>query len=106
MNRADRCSVRTCWSFGVTQTNQFLGEVWVNERGQRISRPLTPRRSWLRGLDLNQRPLGYEMTQPPLTTRLYEPPVGRSWQIAAGNTTPAQPESALPLPGCSELFRS
>src|SRR5467141_3545762 len=60
MNRADRCSVRTCWSFGVTQTNQFLGEVWVNERGQRISRPLTPRRSWLRGLDLNQRPLGYE----------------------------------------------
>jgi hypothetical protein len=23
-------------------------------------RPLTPRRSWLRGLDLNQRPLGYE----------------------------------------------
>src|SRR6267378_128279 len=60
MNRADRCSVRTCWSFGVTQTNQFLGEVWVNERGQRPSRPLTPRRSWLRGLDLNQRPLGYE----------------------------------------------
>src|SRR2546422_2321022 len=23
-------------------------------------RPLTPRRSWLRGSDLNQRPLGYE----------------------------------------------
>ena len=41
-------------------TRQFLGEVWVNERGQRISRPLTPRSSWLRGLDLNQRPLGYE----------------------------------------------
>src|SRR2546425_11002393 len=60
MNRADRCSVRTCCGFGVTQTNQFLGEVCVNERGQRLSRPLTPRRSWLRGLDLNQRPLGYE----------------------------------------------
>jgi hypothetical protein len=26
----------------------------------RLLRPLTPRRSWLRGLDLNQRPLGYE----------------------------------------------
>src|SRR6266478_5006152 len=69
MNRADRCSVRTCWSFGVTQTNQFLGEVWVNERGQRISRPLTPRRSWLRGLDLNQRPLGYEPSAWPHATQ-------------------------------------
>src|SRR5439155_7353798 len=39
---------------------RLLGEVWVNERGQRPSRPLTPRRQWLRGLDLNQRPLGYE----------------------------------------------
>src|SRR5438034_9284699 len=41
-------------------SEQFLGEVWVNERGQRLLRPLTPRRQWLRGLDLNQRPLGYE----------------------------------------------
>ncbi len=27
----------------------FLGELWVNERGQRRLRPLTPRRSWLQG---------------------------------------------------------
>src|SRR5262245_26134045 len=32
----------------------------VDERGWRLLRPLTPRRTWLRGLDLNQRPLGYE----------------------------------------------
>src|SRR5437016_5989385 len=29
--------------------NRFLGEVWVNERGYRLLRPLTPRRLWLRG---------------------------------------------------------
>jgi hypothetical protein len=29
--------------------SEFLGEVWVNERGQRLRRPLTPRRQWLRG---------------------------------------------------------
>src|SRR5437660_7770597 len=45
---------------GVTQKprrqNQFLGEVWVA-----APRPLTPRRQWLRGSDLNRRPLmGYE----------------------------------------------
>ena len=28
----------------------------LNERGQRLQRPLTPRGAWLRGLDLNQRP--------------------------------------------------
>src|SRR6266850_3196081 len=43
-------------------TRQFLGDVWVNERGSRLLRPLTPRRAWLRALDLNQRPLGYEET--------------------------------------------
>jgi hypothetical protein len=32
-----------------SKRNDFLGEVWVNERGQRRQRPLTPRRSWLRG---------------------------------------------------------
>src|SRR5437899_8017612 len=42
------------------RTNQFLGEVWVKRKGLADLRPLTPRRSWLRGLDLNQRPLGYE----------------------------------------------
>jgi hypothetical protein len=29
-------------------------------KGPAADRPLTPRGSWLRGLDLNQRPLGYE----------------------------------------------
>ena len=38
-------------------SHQFLGEGWVNERGERLRRPLTPRRQWLQGLDLNQRPL-------------------------------------------------
>src|SRR6266511_3193134 len=28
-------------------SKQFLGEVWVNERGERLLRPLTPSRSWL-----------------------------------------------------------
>src|SRR5262249_45342016 len=46
-------------------TNQFLGEVWVNERSERLLRPLTPRCRWLRGLDLNQRPLGYEPNELP-----------------------------------------
>jgi len=57
-----------------------------------LLRPLTPRSSWLRGLDLNQRPLGYELLQPPPITGLYEPPDGKSWHIAAGHATPAQPE--------------
>src|SRR5207249_12082934 len=42
-------------------------------KGLAARRPLTPRRSWLRGLDLNQRPLGYEykavMTGNPLIFR-------------------------------------
>jgi len=29
-------------------------------KGSAAARPLTPRIVWLRGLDLNQRPLGYE----------------------------------------------
>jgi hypothetical protein len=41
-------------------TNQLLGEICVNEKSQRLPGPLAPRRQWLRGLDLNQRPLGYE----------------------------------------------
>ena len=47
---------------------------------------------WLRGLDLNQRPLGYELPQPPQITGIYGPPVCRSWHRAAGNATPAQPK--------------
>src|SRR6266851_3515198 len=101
MNRADRCSVRTCWSFGVTQTNQFLGEVWVNERGQRISRPLTPRRSWLRGLDLNQRPLGYELCHIPSSVRHLDISVV---QNAAGTrTTRNPPATARQFPPSTRL---
>jgi len=37
----------TGWAVEVTR--RFLGEGWVNERGWRLQRPLTPRRSWLRG---------------------------------------------------------
>src|SRR6267143_4969763 len=100
MNRADRCSVRTCWSFGVTQTNQFLGEVWVNERGQRISRPLTPRRQWLRGLDLNQRPLGYEYN----SAMTGNPLILREERSAAGSFTFSVDASFLllfrPVSGC------
>src|SRR6267142_7008270 len=100
MNRADRCSVRTCWSFGVTQTNQFLGEVWVNERGQRISRPLTPRRSWLRGLDLNQRPLGYEYN----TAMTGNPLILREKHAAAPSSTLSAGASSFisfrPVSGC------
>src|SRR6266850_1695978 len=100
MNRADRCSVRTCWSFGVTQTNQFLGEVWVNERGQRISRPLTPRRSWLRGLDLNQRPLGYEYN----TAMTGNPLISWERRSVAGSFTFSVDASFLllfrPVSGC------
>ena len=29
--------------------NQFLGKVWANERGERLLRPLAPRRSSLQG---------------------------------------------------------
>src|SRR5215510_2724095 len=40
--------------------DRFLGEVWVKTERGRLRTPLTPRIEWLRGLDLNQRPLGYE----------------------------------------------
>src|SRR5262249_20799102 len=53
-------SVRKTRDVGRPTANQFLGEVWVNERGSRLPHPLTPRCPWLRGLDLHQRPLGYE----------------------------------------------
>src|SRR2546428_8971357 len=52
----------------------------------------------LRGLDLNQRPLGYELVQPSRITDIYEPPMCRSWHRAAGNATPAQP-TRLPSGG-------
>src|SRR5215831_7604756 len=41
--------------------NQFLREVWVNERGLRLLRPRTPRRHGCGGR-LNRQPLGYEDT--------------------------------------------
>ena len=41
MNRADRLQCRHVLEFGVTQTKQYLGEVWVNEGGERLLRPLT-----------------------------------------------------------------
>ena len=44
---------------GASPSNRFLGELWVR-KGLAALRPLTPRRRWLRGLDLNRRPLGYE----------------------------------------------
>ena len=47
---------------------------------------------WLRGLDLNQRPLGYELLQPSQTTDTYGPPAGKSCHITAGDATQAQPE--------------
>ena len=33
MNRADRLQCRHVLEFGVTQTKQYLGEVWVSEGG-------------------------------------------------------------------------
>lgn len=42
-------------SLGETRTNPAQ-----NDRGASRPSRLTPRLSWLRGLDLNQRPLGYE----------------------------------------------
>src|SRR6266567_4688231 len=48
---------------------QLLGEVWVKRRGLRLLRPLTPRRQWLRGSDLNRRPLGYEPSHRRHSTR-------------------------------------
>jgi hypothetical protein len=41
---------------------RFLGEVWVNESGHRRLRPLTPRRPWLRGLDLQNATRCYNAT--------------------------------------------
>jgi hypothetical protein len=66
---------------------------------------LSPCFGWLRGLDLNQRPLGYELPQPPQTTGFYEPPVGKSLHLAAGNATPAQPEKTLSLPTLLRTFQ-
>ena len=37
-----------------------LGKPWANERALEGRRPPRPCFFWLRGLDLNQRPLGYE----------------------------------------------
>src|SRR2546425_3829422 len=39
---------------------RFLGEVWVNEKGLAASASADPSCFLLGGLDLNQRPLGYE----------------------------------------------
>ena len=54
---------------------------------------------------MNQRPLGYELLQPPPITGLYEPPDGKSWHIAAGHATPAQPERPCRTPGPARTFQ-
>ena len=54
---------------------------------------------------MNQRPLGYELPQPPQNTGFYEPPACRSWHLAAGNATPAQPEKRGDAPSPTRTFQ-
>ena len=68
-------------------------------RGQR-RKPLTPRRPWLRGLDLNQRPLGYEYN----TAMTGNPLISWERRSVAGSSTLSDDASFFvsfhPVSGC------
>lgn len=63
---------------------------------------VTPRRTWLRGLDLNQRPLGYEQRPACYLAATYATLCGRSLQPgvrhAANPQPPCMKNRAVPIP--------